>query len=1184
MAAADSILRLKVDSQEFDNKVKSATDGLSRLWDAFRKGKNSLGSSEAELLKYVQSLGTMETRSATVRGKISELSKAFIELQSRYNQMSQEQKNSDVGKAWANSMEQLKQRTIEAKKELNDLGEKIGNLRQGSSKVGGMGIDSLVSGLNNVNSVLSGGMGAITGMIGKAGPYGAAAAGVLALGSAFADLGKDAIEARKTIENLELNIGTLLGSAEKGRSLVKELQQYGVATPYDTEGLAGAARTMLAYGVSAERIMPLMRQLGDIAQGDTQRLNSLALAFGQMTAVGTVQKQDLNQMANAGFGFNQIAKSMGVTVSEFLDMVSKKKVSVEDIAKALRDATSAGGLFYRSAVNASGGLEGTFSNFEESLTNTKAQLGKLIEPAVVQVVNSLGEAIEGLTSGLGGSTGAAETFKGAGQALGTVIKGLAGHVSDAIGVAKAFGGIISEVGTIVSPVTGIISGLINKVSGLGKEFGNVSSNPFVNAIKGLFTPLKTLRTQLETLLNVIKEARKTLLGDTADEYAAKHGGDKVQKQRPIKAGDVMSQAAIGEHYANSRYGSVGSDGKWRWSAAGAQAYNKAHNLKEEAPKANNRTNGGTSGGGGNRKVKPVSEMLYEEVTSEMAELRKKLGSGSSVNARYQELASRKKELEAAAGIGPGKNTDKAHAETSADRAAEAQSYYNSVASEVSKFAVQAQQAIAANETAAMADSSDKRKKAIEDNRQKELSALDKQIDDLAKKEAEADQKAWLKQNPKKGVADYKKTANGGQDINTDEGLQYWRGVIMQMDTAQGKIADIYNQAQGKINLKFDFQAGNLDETQLNQLDMAKNTKEYVRLMAEREKYAAKANKTIDDKAALAAIDMQTKALADQNGKLQDRNALIAKWRRDAQGTRDFSSFNTSSFSGFASQLQQQISTADIGSTLYNNLSTQLADTTAFSNLIQEALKNGIDLGTAGLDSNLWQKILSNDDGALDAEIATQLQSIVDTINEQLESMDLPKIKLDVKTGALAQDGKNAADDWKKAASAIQSVGSAMQSIEDPAAKVAGVIAQAIAQIALGAGEAIAKGGKLGPFGWIAAAASVTATMISTIAAVRSATSSKGYARGGIVDGGGGGVVGGNSYSGDNVGNVRLNSGELVLNQAQQGVLADRLSDSDSLHDLGLECTLSGEDIRIALNRNGRRTGRGELVTSSIKLW
>lgn len=92
------------------------------------------------------------------------------------------------------------------------------------------------------------------------------------------------------------------------------------------------------------------------------------------------------------------------------------------------------------------------------------------------------------------------------------------------------------------------------------------------------------------------------------------------------------------------------------------------------------------------------------------------------------------------------------------------------------------------------------------------------------------------------------------------------------------------------------------------------------------------------------------------------------------------------------------------------------------------------------------------------------------------------------------------------------------------------------------------------------------------------------ARGGIVPKAAGGrFIGGNSYSGDNIfaGNAWVNSGELVLNKAQQSTLASQL-EGGGMQGMKLSAVISGEQIRLVLNNNGRRTGKGEYVQTNFR--
>lgn len=187
--------------------------------------------------------------------------------------------------------------------------------------------------------------------------------------------------------------------------------------------------------------------------------------------------------------------------------------------------------------------------------------------------------------------------------------------------------------------------------------------------------------------------------------------------------------------------------------------------------------------------------------------------------------------------------------------------------------------------------------------------------------------------------------------------------------------------------------------------------------------------------------------------------------------------------------------------------------------------------------------------------------------------DLSKIKIEGddldKLNELANAGKQAETSWDSALGAISGLGSALASIEDPAVKVLGIIAQAIATVALSFAQALSKDTKLGVFGWIAAAAAGTAAMVSTISAIKSATAGS-YEQGGIVPG--------NSYSGDNL-TANVNSGELILSMAQSDRVANLLRNGNNMQNMHLTATIKGTDIQLALNNTSRQQGRGTYVTA-----
>ena len=248
------------------------------------------------------------------------------------------------------------------------------------------------------------------------------------------------------------------------------------------------------------------------------------------------------------------------------------------------------------------------------------------------------------------------------------------------------------------------------------------------------------------------------------------------------------------------------------------------------------------------------------------------------------------------------------------------------------------------------------------------------------------------------------------------------------------------------------------------------------------------------------------------------------------------------------------------------------DEATLKTFLQDSVQNGID----GMDLQ-FNAISSKLAEGIDVP-DTAWQNILDQYNQMREQMGQDPIIINFKTGKM-EGVISDVDKLKKTisttASVVGTIGQAFNAIEDPAGKVAAVVAQAIANVALAYSDALAKttAEKFNIWSFIAASASAMISMGTTIASIHSAT---GYAQGGMIKS--------NSYSGDNVGGlvdgsqlVGLNAGELVLTKAQQGNLAQALQ-SDGSGGGYTPSHVSGEQIWIALNAFTRRTGRGELVT------
>lgn len=172
-------------------------------------------------------------------------------------------------------------------------------------------------------------------------------------------------------------------------------------------------------------------------------------------------KQDLNQMANAGFGVNQIAESMGVSVGKFNKMVGEGKVKIEDINKALTDATSAGGLFYQSAINSSSTFEGVMSNLGEAANNTLANIGTSLLPIVKEAAQGLVQVFEFLSAAIDALVNPSDSINESFGAFGESV----GILKD--GISNLFSSLGNLYNTVVQVFTEVVAG-----SGIFESFGN----------------------------------------------------------------------------------------------------------------------------------------------------------------------------------------------------------------------------------------------------------------------------------------------------------------------------------------------------------------------------------------------------------------------------------------------------------------------------------------------------------------------------------------------------------------------------------------------------------------------------------------------------------------------------------------------------------------------------------------
>ena len=201
----------------------------------------------------------------------------------------------------------------------------------------------------------------------------------------------------------QANITTLLrGDVEKAKALYTQLSDYGVKTPYDKAGLIEAQKTMMSFGLSSEFAFGKLKNIGDIAMGDVQKMQSLSLAFAQATSAGKLQGQDLMQMINAGFNPLQvISERTGESMAQLKERMSKGGISAQELAQAFEWATDKQGLFYQGAEKAGQTLSGKFNKMMDSITELALKVYEAISPVLSPLVDLAAVIFSSIGGGIG---------------------------------------------------------------------------------------------------------------------------------------------------------------------------------------------------------------------------------------------------------------------------------------------------------------------------------------------------------------------------------------------------------------------------------------------------------------------------------------------------------------------------------------------------------------------------------------------------------------------------------------------------------------------------------------------------------------------------------------------------------------------------------------------------------------
>ena len=369
-----------------------------------------------------------------------------------------------------------------------------------------------------------------------------AALAITGIGAAIAAAGAKAIQAAGNLQNVQTAFTNMLGSAEKASAFTKQLQSFAAATPFEFNQVTAAAQKFLAFGFTAEQVIPTLTAVGDAAAGvglGAEGINRVTLALGQIAAKSKVQSDEMLQLTEAGIpAWQMLADKIGVSVPEAMDMVTKGMVDAQTGISALVTGMSQkfGGMMEQQSQT----IQGTWSTMMDGLEQTAGQVGlRLAESLnITGIFQGIGETLNNFAQEVQNSGIAAAIrntipteFQVAIIAMGTALVGVAiPAISLAATSVLAFlaplGAAVAAAAPFIAAATAIASGLFllwqNGTSAADiLEFFGIRLeivNSFIETAKSYFSQLsKTIQALLSvaqpvfTAFGVIAYAAFTLV-------------------------------------------------------------------------------------------------------------------------------------------------------------------------------------------------------------------------------------------------------------------------------------------------------------------------------------------------------------------------------------------------------------------------------------------------------------------------------------------------------------------------------------------------------------------------------------------------------------------------------------------------------------------------------------------------
>lgn len=344
-------------------------------------------------------------------------------------------------------------------------------------------------------------------------------------------------EVRGQFELSERSLEAILQNKPKADEIFNKTVELAVKSPFRIKDLVDYTRQLSAYRIESDKLYDTTKRLADVSAGLGVDMGRLILAYGQVKAAAYLRGSEVRQFTEAGINmygelqqyFKEV-KGEAYTTAQIVDMISKRKVTFEDVEAIFQRMTDKGGTFYNMQEIQAETLQGKISNLKDAFDVMLNDIGKANEGTMKGMVSwgtslldnwktlaEIGKALIPILIAIKANSMFTKTSLGQAfsQASGTgIVRYKALFVNSLDGMKKAlkdFGGLVKSslsgigVGLAIYAVAEVITTVYDKISKYNEnvrkaEEETINAKGAIGALAGTYNDLANAATNANSKL------------------------------------------------------------------------------------------------------------------------------------------------------------------------------------------------------------------------------------------------------------------------------------------------------------------------------------------------------------------------------------------------------------------------------------------------------------------------------------------------------------------------------------------------------------------------------------------------------------------------------------------------------------------------------------------------------------